>query len=762
MDQKTWLIQFEKTCGVKRPIFLNTVDTWEYPDKSLKRASELTASPAIGRRKLTLQNSTVTELWMDIDNKNGKFKDLKKLVEKVYKTLLKFTIPPECIYIKSSGRGFHFEVFAKGIRGETQYSQIISTISNTLPKSIAHSLGVDTRSKVELTRIRMFGAKNEKHYCSLIALDQLKRKKKYPTVKKPEGVVYPKIKLFKVTPEFIRKIHEVETEVKTKAIGTSKETDFELDGEIENLYKCPVIAKLAEKAKTEHHLTHPERLFILQEFSYFGEGGRQEVHKIMRDCSDYSESYTEKMIDDLMRVGRKPITHKWAQEMIGCPADCKYKNFGKSPIKLAWTPLTLESLKNTYRKWLSLTTPQGDEDAEIVDIIMAIALDRELAGDPVWLYFVAESGGTKTEIIRALNNWKVVPVDSLTSHTLVSGKVIKDPETGKLRPIKGLLSRLDGKILTIKDFTIVLTADPRERYMIFSQFRGAYDGYYAATYGTWDKPIKLNVTFTMLAGVTSIIDIHNNLSVILGERFLKVRHKLHREKAAKKAMDNMGKEKEMRRELQTKTKRFLAGVKIRDPAVPKEIFESILNLALFVAQIRMPLPHRTKMEAMAGMTPQFETRPEYATRIGKQLLKFSKLIAMARNKETVDWDDYKTVLRVGFNTCPQKRLKAVLYLYFNPEKSIIEIANGLHWYFNKTKRTMSELSVLWNVLKHTEDIRSDPLDITPTLRKYLKSTLTQVVEGTLLLRLVGVVYNTQNTLTYPKFVNGEKLDAFNS
>jgi len=34
------------------------------------------------------------------------------------------------------------------------------------------------------------------------------------------------------------------------------------------------------------------------------------------------------------------------------------------------------------------------------------------------------------------------------------------------------------------------------------------------------------------------------------------------------------------------------------------------------------------------------------------------------------------------------------------------------------------------------------------------TTLTKVRESPLLLRLVGVVYNTQNTLTYPKFVNG--------
>lgn len=63
------------------------------------------------------------------------------------------------------------------------------------------------------------------------------------------------------------------------------------------------------------------------------------------------------------------------------------------------TPATLEGVKAVFRKWLFI----GADD-EVIDVIMACAIDRKLSGDPLWLFLISPSGGTKTEIVRSLQN----------------------------------------------------------------------------------------------------------------------------------------------------------------------------------------------------------------------------------------------------------------------------------------------------------------------------------------------------------------------
>lgn len=705
MNQVTWLTQFEKACGIKQAIFLNTTDTWEYPDKALKRAIEVTASPAIGRQKLTLKNSEVTELWMDIDNKDGKFKDLKKLVEKVHKTLLRFTIPPECIYIKSSGRGFHFEVFAEGIRGETQYSQIMSAISKTLPKSVGHSLGVDTRSKVETTRIRMFGAKNDKHYCSLITLAQLKKKRSYPIVKKPEEVVYPEIKLFKVTSEFIRKIHEVETEVCTKPLGTSKETDFELDGELENLYKCPLIANLAKKAKTEHHLTHPERLFILQEFAYFGEEGRQEVHKILEPCGDYSKEYTQKMINDLLKVGRKPITCTWAREMIGCPVDCEGSG-GRSPIKLAWSPLELSELHAEYRKILLLS----DKDMEAIDILLGLMLDPLIPDELCWMFFVSPPSSGKTVILRSLHNkkWSIM-IDSITNRSFISGKTYIDRVTQEERLVEGLLPKLKNKTLLMKELTTTLGKGKDLRMDLFGQLRAIYDEEYSAVFGTIDLAMIpedwTHVKMGLIAGCVPYIDRYETINTILGARFLKLRlSHVNRKAAGRMAMKLGGKTKAMQKRLNRKVCRFISNL-----VIPKEVtevlekyVEPLVNLAEAIVQIRKPISKTTS--AIGMKVYQCEDEVELCTRLVKQFKRLAFMLTIVRDTK---WNNgiYRTLVRVAFDTLTPSRKGIILCLYRNNNKPMSEgaIRTKLHWGHYRIQNHLKELCY-GGILQKTETL----------------------------------------------------------
>lgn len=749
-------MQFEKICGIKRPIFLNTTDTWKYPDKALKRAAELTVSPAIGRQKLTLENSDVTELWMDIENPEGaKFKPLKELVEKIYKTILSFNIPSKYIFIKSSGKGFHVHVFMVGIRGDLQYIQMVSAITNKtitkhgkkihlFQKSIEHSLGIDTRSKVEKTRIREFGGRNKKHYCSLISLEELKKKRIYPTIKKAENVVYPEIKLFQVTTDFIHKIHESETEVWTKPVGTSKDTDFELDGEIENLYKCPLIAKLVKRAKTKHHLTHPERLFILQEFSYFSEEGQQEVHKIISNCGDYDKDYTQKMIDDLMKVGRKPITCKWAREMISCPADCKGSG-GTSPIKFAFSSITLERLFKTYTKWLYLKDKNGKEDMEIIEVPLACAIDRDMRGEEkLWLLIVAAAGGIKTTIITALGKYKVYAIDDLTEHTFVSGMVYK--EGSKRVKIIGHLKNMDGKILTIKDFSQILSSSYEKRVKIFGQLRNIYDGYIDQPFGSMKEKIHIEAKIGLIIGCTPSIDNYHTLIVSLGERYLKIRPKIDKRAAGKHALKMRGKEVKMTQELQRKTNRFLRNLTFYSPLMSEELEDKILDLTMFIVQARTPTPPQSEKFS------DFEVEPEFPTRLSKQLAKLAESLAVIRGKKNVTEQEFNTVKRVAFDTLPVKVYRILQYLYAQNEPKLIDdIANGANISRWTTNRKLKGLDGIGQLV--TYDDLGAGWALHPWSRQLLNRIHGNLMESKKVVKSIKSKYNNQEKMNLTDYTS---------
>jgi hypothetical protein len=110
----------------------------------------------------------------------------------------------------------------------------------------------------------------------------------------------------------------------------------------------------------------------------------------------------------------------------------------------------------------------------------------------VWLLIVAPSGGTKTELIRSVKNYPgMYTLSSLTSKTLISGKIHKNKEGDQEVKVFGLAQKLNGQVLLIKDFTIILDLPAAERGEIFAQLRDLYDGYIEKGFGNFPEPIRI-------------------------------------------------------------------------------------------------------------------------------------------------------------------------------------------------------------------------------------------------------------------------------
>lgn len=315
--------------------------------------------------------------------------------------------------------------------------------------------------------------------------------------------------------------------------------------------------------------------------------------------------------------------------------------------------MTLERFKEHIKKWLYINL----EDDEVIDVIMATALDRELRGDPVWLFVIGPSGATKTELVRAFHGPRFYTTSSITAHTLITG--LKD------KTAKDLLPELDGKVLIIKDFTTTLTKE-NELTEILSQLREAYDGYLEMNFGSGVGKKSYKSKFGLIACVTPIIDAYVTVQNLLGERFIKIRMRTDRKKSAHKAMENAGKEDRMREELRfaayallDEAKRRIADVK--EIKIPEEIETKILELAIFAATARSGV-HRDRQRYMTILS-----EPEIGTRLAKQLKKLAEALAVIRGKEIIGNAEYQTILRVARDSIPKKRMK-ILAAFFTSEQ----------------------------------------------------------------------------------------------
>ena len=288
-------------------------------------------------------------------------------------------------------------------------------------------------------------------------------------------------------------------------------------------------------------------------------------------------------------------------------------------------------------------------DIEALDVIMATALAIHLPGDPVWLYVVAPPGGSKTEILRAIQGERVVTISTLTPNTLISG-LKGDGEKIDLLP------RLDKKLLIIKDFTSILSKKSDDSTAIFADLRECYDGYLEKSFGSGVGIKSYHATFGLIAGVTPAIDMYRSVHALLGERFLRINLRGDGKGAIRRAMETEGGEKAMRQELAEVVGGFLAGAGewVDDAVVVEQRqLEQVRALAEVTATLRTPVARDRKRIVL------YPPEAEIGTRLVKQQMRLMKALANWRERLLVTADDYITVRRVALDGIPKHRLSAL-------------------------------------------------------------------------------------------------------
>lgn len=338
------------------------------------------------------------------------------------------------------------------------------------------------------------------------------------------------------------------------------------------------------------------------------------------------------------------------------------KNVAGRTIRLIGAPVaerpktlpTLADVHAVYRKWLHLP------NTDAIDIMLAVALSQEIDGPPIWMFLVGPPGTAKTATLIGLSDYdKTYSTSSLTAHSLISGANFQ----GQGDP--SLIPKLDGKVLVIKDFTSILGMRDSDKEEIFSILRDAYDGRCGKVFGNGVER-SYESRFTVVAAVTpSIYDLGQRHSA-LGERFLKyvMADNLHHEQEEdiiSRAIENVDRDTRMRDELSNVTGTFLGySFESLTPAwLGNEIHRQIIALAQLGARLRGTVSRELYDTNMMTGRPF----AEIGSRLGIQLSKMARALAMVRGKPEVTAEEFRLVKKVMIDTVSQRSEDIVRCLY---------------------------------------------------------------------------------------------------
>jgi len=265
----------------------------------------------------------------------------------------------------------------------------------------------------------------------------------------------------------------------------------------------------------------------------------------------------------------------------------------------------LDNFKKVCRKWLIL-----EEDWHIDIQFGVFFANQYLNSKPVWVYIVGPPGSGKTEVLQAWDEHEdVYLLTSLTPQTLVSGYVGDGDNDPSLIP------KLAGKILVIKDFTVLLKERHEIASAILSQLRDAFDGSIRKAFGT-GKDRKYTAKFGVIAAVTHELDKHIGKLSSLGERFLVCRlpeiSKGEQRARAERACSNIDVSR-MEKELRRAAHKVLNFDPSSIPTLSDYCKKRILDAAQFVALARTSVD-RNRYDREIAYFPY----PEHPTRVAIQ------------------------------------------------------------------------------------------------------------------------------------------------
>lgn len=370
--------------------------------------------------------------------------------------------------------------------------------------------------------------------------------------------------------------------------------------------------------------------------------------------------------------------------------------------KTAWERAPkLSDVMATFRKWLHLKSTDG------ILVMLACVVTQSMDGPPVWVFLVGPPGSAKTAILASLNTYEgIYSTSSLTVHSLISGANFKENTDPSLIP------KLNGKVMVVKDFTSIMAMRDADKDEIFGILRDAYDGRCGKVFGNGVER-HYESRFTVLAAVTPrIYDLSSSHSA-LGERFLKFSvgdNLVHdsEEEIIARAIGNINSELKMNQEFQDVVVEFLTRTVDTSviPSIPKAIERKIVALAMWGARMRGSVTRDNYKNDIMTSRPS----AEIGSRLGIQLAKLAKGLAMVYGHAEVTMEEYRLLKKMMLDTIPQRNEDIFRHLLrmcptVKQTTTAAQIALATRYPVATVQRLLQDMDVLDIVVKSGTNIR---------------------------------------------------------
>lgn len=305
--------------------------------------------------------------------------------------------------------------------------------------------------------------------------------------------------------------------------------------------------------------------------------------------------------------------------------------------------MTLSELKAIYQSVYYL------EEDMILDVVLATCLATKLNCDPIWVLIIGGPSSGKSELVNTLNKIPFVhPVSSMTENTFLSNMRTSDGKEASM------LHRIGTSgMMTMKDYTSILSMRSEKREVIVGQMREIYDGKLVKEAGngnpqTWEG--KLN----WIGAVTESVYLAEDESAGMGRRTINYimpeQDRIKTTQQSRKNNSDIGKKRTMIQDAFVEyVEMMLSKMEKSLPDIEDTFADELVHLADFVTLTRTPTSRNFRGELV--LVPA----PEMPMRVFHMFQTLAKVF-MYMNEGTLKEEHKDILYRLALDSIPKQRM----------------------------------------------------------------------------------------------------------